>query len=242
MTKPSVKQQNMAKKECLDVYSLFEGWRAAGRPYNGWGLAWFLAFQFCRRFYASHGIAPLVIAHEGLGYYGIGLEYVSCRVNRAEEPLSVLGRLAMEGDVENWRTGANHRLKTSELCWKGMPTEKLISLAIDHMRLLVYPSKSHVNCRHKRWGASFELVFGGSSARLATLHSLVCQMYFVISASIIASKKYAIISMSLRFNSGNLVPGLKGSTCRVACFARNAYLAEGAAGGTFYATFFGETD
>lgn len=161
MNKPSVNQQNALKNEHVNVSSLFEDWRVAGRHHNEWGLAWFLAFQFCRRFYASHGIVPHVIAHEGLGYYGIRLDHVACKVNQAEATLSALGRLTMAGNVENWRTGepGDHGLKTSELCWKGIPTEELISLAIDHMRLPIYPSKSHVNCRHKRWGASFDLIF-----------------------------------------------------------------------------------
>ncbi len=153
--------RNRSSNEYSDVSSLFEDWRAAGRQGNEWGLAWFTALQFCWRFYASHGIVPHVIAHEGLGYYGIQLGYVSCRVNQEDEPLSAFGRLTMSGDVENWRTGGpgDHGLKTSELCRKGIPTEKLISLAIHHMRLPIYPSKSHLNCRHKRWGASFELMF-----------------------------------------------------------------------------------
>lgn len=157
-SQPSIKEQNRMKKDDLDVYSLFEAWRAAGKQDNEWGLAWFLAFQFCCRFYASHGIVPHVIAHEGLGYYGIRLDHVACKVNQAEENLSALGRLTMAGNVENWYTG-DHGLKTSELCWQGTPTEELIFLAIAHMRLPVYPSRSHVNCRHKRWGASFEMMF-----------------------------------------------------------------------------------
>lgn len=160
-SKHPLNPQEPIKNEGTDVSSLFETWRALGRQYNEWGLAWFLAFQFCRRFYASHGIVPHVIAHEGLGYYGIQLDYATCRVNQTGESINALGRLTMAGDVENWRRGGpgDHGLKTSELCWEGMPTVNLVSLALEHMELPTYPTETHINCRHKRWGSSYELMF-----------------------------------------------------------------------------------
>jgi len=48
------------------------------------GLAWFLAYQFCQRYYVSHGIVPNVIDHDGLGYYGIRLDPLPCKVNGSE--------------------------------------------------------------------------------------------------------------------------------------------------------------
>jgi hypothetical protein len=149
------------KNECTDVSSLFEAWRLHGIYQNDWGLAWFLAYQFCRRFYASHGVVPHVIEHEGLGYYGIQLDYVPCKVNQIGKSLETIGRLTCAGDVENWQTGGpgDHGLETSVLCQKGVPTSDLLSLAIKHMGLPTYPSKTHINCRHKRWGSSFELMF-----------------------------------------------------------------------------------
>lgn len=149
------------KNECMDVSSLFEVWRTPSARQNDRALAWFLAYQFCRRFYASHGIVPHVVAHEGLGYYGIQLDYVPCKVNKIERSVESLGRLTTAGDVENWRTGGpgDRGLKTSELCKLEVPTERLVSLAFGHMGLPTHPSTSHLNCRHKRWGSSFELMF-----------------------------------------------------------------------------------
>jgi len=118
-----------------------------------------LAYEFCRRYYASHGIVPQVIEHEGLGYYGIQLDYVPCKVNGSERP--TMGRFTIGGDVENWVTGGpgDHGLELIKLCDKGEKTEKLVSLAIKHMGITPLPSASHIKCRHKRWGASYELMF-----------------------------------------------------------------------------------
>jgi len=44
-------------------------------------------------------------------------------------------------------------------CSNGVPTEELINLAISHFDIPPLPGKSHLNCRHKRWGASYELCF-----------------------------------------------------------------------------------
>ena len=145
----------------MDTSELFEAWRALGRHRNEWGLAWFLAFQFCRRFYASHGIVPHVINKEGLGYYGIQLDYVPCKVNKIGKLTETLGRMTAAGDVENWRIGGpgDHGLKTSEHYKKDVPTGRLVSLAFAHIGLPTLPSQRHTNCRHKRWGRSYELMF-----------------------------------------------------------------------------------
>ncbi len=143
----------------MNTDSLFEAWRILGRHGNESGLAWYLANQFCNRFYSSHGIVPHVIQHEGLGYYGIQLDYLHCKVNGDVQ--NPIGRMTMAGDVENWSTGApgDHGLETSKMCQNGVPTEQLVTQAISHMRLPLFPVKSHLNCRHKRWGRSYELMF-----------------------------------------------------------------------------------
>ena len=40
-----------------------------------------------------------------------------------------------------------------------MPTEEIVERAIVHMGLPAVPRVSHYNCRHKRWGGSYELCF-----------------------------------------------------------------------------------
>lgn len=138
---------------------IFEHWRKAKGAKSSWRLAWFLANEFCKRFYSSHGIAPQVIEHEGLGYYGIQLAPVPCKVNtNNSEPL---GRLTTCGDVENWRSGGpgDHGLQTIEMCDKGESTSQIVEKAIHYMNIPPIPQESHVLCWHKRWGASFELCF-----------------------------------------------------------------------------------
>jgi hypothetical protein len=143
----------------MDTGMIFDQWRAAGRERPDWGLAWFLAYQFCCRFYASHGIVPHVIAHGGLGYYGIQLDDVSCRING--EQSNTYGRMTMAGNVENWRTDGpgSHGCTTSDWCNEGLPTEQLVERAIRFMDLPLSPAHSHLHCRHKRWGSSYVLVF-----------------------------------------------------------------------------------
>lgn len=87
----------------MNAFSLFEHWRLVKSPDRSWGLDWFLANEICKRFYASHGIVPWVIDHEGLGYYGIMLNQLQCKVS--EKSCRPFGRVTMAGDVENWRTG-----------------------------------------------------------------------------------------------------------------------------------------
>jgi len=131
------------ENECKDVLSLFEAWRVHDIHQNDWGLAWFLAYQFCRRYYASHGVVPHVIEHEGLGYYGIRLDYAQCRINQVEKSLETIGRLTCAGDVENWQTGGpgDHGLETSLLCQRGVPTSNLVLLAFKHIGLPTYMLK-----------------------------------------------------------------------------------------------------
>ena len=88
----------------VPIYECFYEWRKENRHIKNWGLAWFLANEFCKRFYASHGIIPQVTSHEGLGYYGITLDKTRCAVHRQENEFS-LGRFSILGDVENWSTG-----------------------------------------------------------------------------------------------------------------------------------------
>ena len=147
----------------MDIQQVFQYWRISCHC-NKWGLAWFLANEFCKRYYASHGIAPYVLEHEGLGYYGIALERVDCSINlKSHETLTDnrYGRLAMHGDVENWRihNPDDERLPLEKFCDQGMPTEELVQRAIAHMNLESVPRVSHYNCRHKRWGASITLCF-----------------------------------------------------------------------------------
>jgi len=151
----------------MSTKSLFEHWRTIKRPEQSWGLAWFLASEFCRRFYASHGLVPWVIDHDGLGYYGISINHLPCSVNKDSE--NPLGRFTISGDVENWRTGGpgDHACELVDRCSDGAQTEQLVLAAISHLDISPLPTKSHLNCRHKRWGGSYELCF-----EIATLVAL----------------------------------------------------------------------
>ncbi len=137
----------------------FEHWRNVRDPKQSWGLAWFLASEFCKRFYASHGIVPWVINHDGMGYYGIAINKLPCTVNGQED--ETLGRFTMGGDVENWRSGGTggHGCALMNQCSDGVPTEQLVAAAIRHFEIPVLPAKSHFSCRHKRWGGSYEICF-----------------------------------------------------------------------------------
>ena len=137
----------------MSVSQLFSHWRQVVKPGNNWGLAWFLAYEFCRRYYSSHGISPFVLEKEGAGYYGILLESIPCRINKE---IVRYGRMTVGGNVENWRSGSpgDHGLPAIEMCASGVPTEEIVERAIVHMGLPAVPRASHYNCRHKRWGAS----------------------------------------------------------------------------------------
>lgn len=155
----------------MGLSSRFECWREVRDPKKSWGLAWFLAAEFCRRFYSSHGLVPWVITHEGLGYYGIQINRVRCGVHGDKsEPL---GRFTMCGNAENRRTGApgDHGLKLVEQCDRGLPTEELIQAAIAYFEQPALPPKSHLSCRHKRWGGSYALTFD-VAAYLALRHEV----------------------------------------------------------------------
>lgn len=143
----------------MHVSYLFESWRKVKSPRKSWGLAWYLAYEFCNRFYASHGIAPHVIQKEGLGYYGIQLNHVHCSVNGVVN--ESLGRMTIAGDVENWCTGGpgDHGFEASKLCVDETPTSQIVLKAIKHMELPSIPRQTHYGCRHKRWGSSYELLF-----------------------------------------------------------------------------------
>jgi len=147
----------------MEVYQVFEAWRHVRKAKNTRGLAWFMANEFCRRFYASHGIVPTVIDKEGLGYYGIRLDHVQCSINGGKT--ETLGRLTMAGDVENWLRGepGDHGLRLTRMCDEGAETNELIRLAIRHLAIPAKPEKSHLSCRHKRWGLAYELLFSIST-------------------------------------------------------------------------------
>lgn len=136
-----------------DVYRAYGRYRTEGR--KGWGLAWYLSWEFCRRFYASHGIVPKVIEHEGLGYYGIGLFTVACGLHGKED---MLGRFTMAGNVENWKAHMGIPLM-EERSASGEPLPFQVRDAVRCFGLPPYPAKSHLHCRHKRWGDSYVLVF-----------------------------------------------------------------------------------
>jgi len=143
----------------MSATELFTHWRKIKRPERSWGLAWFLAYEFCKRYYSSHGIVPFVIEREGLGYYGIQLEQVRCGINdRTIEPY---GRMSIGGDVENCRRAGpgDHGLPAIQMCTSNISTEEIVHKAVAHMGLEPIPAVSHLNCRHKRWGASYELCF-----------------------------------------------------------------------------------
>lgn len=143
----------------MSARMVFEQWRGKHKAKQGWGLAWFLANEFCARYYASHGVVPHVIDFGGHGYYGIQFDMLPCPVHGASG--GALGRLTMNGDVENYRTDAPgaHGLDTAHRCDEGASTRDLVRQAVEHMDLPPYPHATHVMCRHKRWGASYVLCF-----------------------------------------------------------------------------------
>ena len=143
----------------MDPVTLYQARRPRTRPANNWNLAWILACEIARRFYASHGVVPHVIDHEGSGYYGIRLDLAPCHVHGLHtEPL---GRVTAHGNVENWRTGSpgDHGLELVVRADRGDSLDSLVAAAISHLQLSGQPPKSHVDCRHKRWGGSWVLLF-----------------------------------------------------------------------------------
>ena len=61
-------------------------------------------------------------------------------------------------------------MKMDERMRDGEPVELLVSEAIRHLHLPAYPERSHLSCRHKRWGASYVLLFE-MAALLALRHN-----------------------------------------------------------------------
>jgi len=153
------KTEEMTNSGSDSVLTAYDTWRSHHKEGLGWGLALYLANEICQRFYSSHGIVPHVIEHEGRGYYGIQLDRVSCQVNGENNP--TIGRLTAAGNVENWITGGagDHGLELVERAKRGEPVEPMVEEAIQYLRLSAYPLKSHLNCRHKRWGASYSFIF-----------------------------------------------------------------------------------
>lgn len=143
----------------MDAPSLFEHWRHIKNPQHSWWLAWFLSNAICKRFYSSHGIVPWVIDHEGLGYYGITINHLPCPIH-SKKP-EVIGRFTCNGNAENWRRGhpGDYGCKLTEHCSNGSSAEELLKSAISHFELPAFPEKSHLLCRHKRWGSSYEICF-----------------------------------------------------------------------------------
>lgn len=135
----------------------YEVYRCAGT--EGSGLAWYLAAEFCARFYASHGIVPHVLEHEGLGYYGIALDRVPCAINGDRSQR--IGRFTAGGDVENWITGSpgDHGLQLADRAAQGEQLSHLLSDAIRYLQLPSVPERSHTACRHKRYGQSYAMIF-----------------------------------------------------------------------------------
>ncbi len=145
--------------DIVGIHEVFAGWRAVDRVGNSYGLAWYLAYEFCKRYYSSHGIVPYVIHHESLGYYGIRFDEVKCRLR--DTASDGLGRITMCGDVENWRTGepGDHGLEAIKMHVEGRSTSEIVLAAVRHMALPAMPDQSHIACRHKRWGDSYSLCF-----------------------------------------------------------------------------------
>lgn len=120
-----------------------------------------LAHELCDRFYASHGIAPRVVEHDSgsyggsLGYYGIKLVQLGCQVEQESE----LGRIKKFGSI----SAASGTLDLEPRANAGEPVGSMVAEAVKHLRLPPFPPKSHLNCKHKRWGDSYGLVFNLSA-------------------------------------------------------------------------------
>lgn len=159
----------------MTIREQFEEYRRQGK--SGWGLAWWLAWEFAQRYHISHGIQPTVITHEGLGYYGIALVAVDCKVhfrqyNMKPDEWNPLGRFSSGGNAENWmKDSRNHgTLELDDRCFKAnAPADQLLKAAIDHFDFPIKPINSHVGCFHHRQGASYLLIFS-LVTRLALEH------------------------------------------------------------------------
>lgn len=169
----AIRGPNCLVREPETVESLFAQWRAThSHQMLDWGLAWYLSNEICRRYYRSHGIAPFVINHSGLGYYGIEITQLPCEPTGLKDH-KTLGRLTIAGNVENWITGGpgDHGCELVDSCTGGAPAAELVTQAIRHLGLSSLPPKPHNHCRHKRRGDSFVLLW-----EIATLLALRADM------------------------------------------------------------------
>ncbi len=136
--------------EALDAWRRREGWAA------GWGLAWYLASVIVDRFNGLAGVVPVVLCHDGLGYYGIGLQLANCGVHKANGRAGdSLGRLTKAGNVETPRGGVEFNLSVLFSDLK-VGAERV---AIDAFGLLPLCAPDHSKCRHSAGSARFALAF-----------------------------------------------------------------------------------
>jgi hypothetical protein len=136
--------------DALDAWRRREGWDA------GWGLAWYLASVIIDRFNGPAGVVPVVLAHEGLGYYGIRMQLANCSVHKAVGLASTsLGRLTKAGNVETPRglVEFNVSVLFSDL---KIGAERV---AIDAFDLMPLCDADHAKCRHAGGAARFALAF-----------------------------------------------------------------------------------
>lgn len=130
-----------------------------------WRLAWYLATALCERYYASHGLSPRVISHEGFHYYGIGLFKNCTKLKHSNSSIEeMLGRLSAYGNIENWKS--SDQIPLSEQLQSGVPVSHLLSQAINCLQLPMKPKGSHTDCVH-RWEATRHVMLFNLIARLA---------------------------------------------------------------------------
>lgn len=120
----------------MNTDSLFEQWRSVRGHQDSWGLTWYLSLQICKRYYGSHGLVPWVILHEGLGYYGISLNYLPCSSNKGLSGKPI-GRFSITGRVENCLQSelGSTKYKLDDLCAEGASTDELTKVAIRYLGL-----------------------------------------------------------------------------------------------------------
>ena len=118
----------MAQKKLIELTTDLAAMYRCQRKNNkqGWGLSWYLASEICERFHASHGLAVETLAHDGLGFYGIGMRHLPCKANGYRDQKEV-GRFTIGGDVENWISGSpgDHGLALEERAAKGEDPESI---------------------------------------------------------------------------------------------------------------------
>jgi len=64
-----------------------------------------------------------------------------------------------KGGMRKSGAPGDHGLNTIEMCERDVPIEEIVKLSISHLRLPDIPERTHLSCRHKRWGNSFMLLF-----------------------------------------------------------------------------------